>query len=415
MSSARPPAWIGPRGAAGLAVLGVVAGALCAVLPWPPVVVLAVCVALAAVAADAVLVARLPLIERHIPERLMLARPAALTYTVEHRGRTRLRFAIYESPAARVQIALGAARGAVASQARTSVAIAILPRERGRTTFAPAFAWIESPLGIVRRRVRVGAPVEARILPDLSALERGGDLARRARALEAGLRRMRRTGTGSEFESLRAYASGDAFRSIDWKASARRGRIMVTRYEVERSQQIVVALDAGRLMAARLGDRRKLDYAVSAALGIASVARRADDRVGLHAFAATTLATLAPRSDPAHAAALTSALGLIVLFTDLFDPVASSAVLGSLALLAPHHLVLVVLMNDAAIASARARMPQTVTDVYRAGVATQLANERDRAVRQLRERGIGVVDVPAAELSLALLDVYVDLKSRALL
>ena len=68
---------------------------------------------------------------------------------------------------------------------------------------------------------------------------------------------MRQRGIGSEFESLREYAPGDAFRTIDWKATARRGKVMVAQYDVERSQQIVVAVDAGRLMTARLGDRRK--------------------------------------------------------------------------------------------------------------------------------------------------------------
>ena len=106
---------------------------------------------------------------------------------------------------------------------------------------------------------------------------------------------------------------------------------------------------------------------------------------------------------------------LVVLFTDLFDPVASSAVLGAAQLLGPRHLVLVVLMNDAAIAGALRRIPQRARDAYRGAVAATLADERAHAVAALRERGILVVDVPAAELTLALLDAYVDIKNRGLL
>ena len=316
-----------------------------------------------------------------------------------------------------------------------------MPRERGRTQTGVGFAWFESPLGLVRRRLRVGTVDPLRVRPDLSAIERGGDLAQRTRLIDAGLRRVRRRGSGTEFESLREYTSGDPFRAIDWNATARRGKIMVAQYEVERSQQIVIALDAGRLMSPRLGDRRKLDYSVSAALAIASLARIAADRVGFHAFAGTTLASIAPGAGAQHAAALTEALSdleprfeesdyeraalelrrryrkrsLIVIFTDLFDPIASSAVLASLALLAPHHLVLVVLMNDAALTDAREREPANVQDVYRASVATALDAERARAVSLLRGRGIGVIDVPARELSIALLEAYVDVKTRALL
>jgi uncharacterized protein (DUF58 family) len=439
--NARPPAWIGPRGCAALGALGLAAGALATLVPWQAVAIAAAVVALAAFAADAVAIARAPEFTRSVPQRLSLARASAFAYTVTNRSPVALRFAIYEAPAERLEVAPAPARGSVPGGARAGVSIPVLPRERGRTTTGIAFAWFESPLGLIRRRVRFGAAVPIRIRPDLAALERGGDLARRARLIEAGLRRVRRRGSGSEFESLREYAAGDAFRAIDWKATARRGKVMVAQYEVERSQQIVVVLDAGRLMSARLGDRRKLDYAVSAGLAIAAIAQLAADRIGLHAFASTTLAVLAPRSGAQHGAALTDALcdiephfeesdyeraalelrrgyrkrSLIVLFTDLFDPVASAAVLGSLALLAPHHLVLVVLMNDAALEDAREREPQAVSDVYRAAVATTLAAERARAVALLRGRGIGVVDVPARDLTLALLDTYVDIKARSLL
>jgi uncharacterized protein (DUF58 family) len=439
--NAVPAAWIGPRGVVALAVLAVLAGCAATTIAWPVVVVAAAIVVLAALAADAAAIARAPEIERGPLPQLMLARPAAFTYTVVNRSPVGLRFAIAEAPLERVAIDPQPARGRVAAGGRTEVRIGVLPRERGRTTTGTAFAWFESPLGFVRRRIRVGRPESLRVRPDLSALERDADLARRSRLIDAGLRRVRRRGSGSEFESLREYAGGDPYRSIDWKATAHRGKVMVAQYEVERSQQIVIALDAGRLMTTRLGDRRKLDYAVSAGLALATLAQTAADRVGLHAFAGTTLAAVAPRAGAQHAAALNDALSeldprfeesdyeraalelrrryrkrsLIVVFTDLFDPIASGAVLASLALLVPHHLVLVVLMNDAAIGDARAREPVHAGDVYRASVATTLTFERERAVALLRARGVGVVDVPARDLTLALLDAYVDVKTRTLL
>lgn len=439
--NARPPAWVGPRGSAALGGLAVLAGAFALVVPWPVAALGATVVALAAFAADAAAIARSPTIERTVPEAVLLTRRCAFTYRVSNRAPVALRFAIYEAPVERLEVDVAPARGSVAASASITVTIGAVPRERGRTHAGIAFAWFESPLGLVRRRMRVGPEQPLRVRPDFSALERGADLAARSRLIEAGLRRVRRRGAGSEFESLREYTGGDPYRAIDWKATARRGKVMVAQYEVERSQQIALAIDAGRLMMPRLGDRRKLDYAVSAALGIASMARLAADRVGFYAFAGTTLASIAPRNGAQHAAALADALAdleprfeesdyeraaldlrrayrkrsLIVIFTDLFDPVASGAVLASLALLAPHHLVLVVLVNDAAIEDARDRQPATVQDAYRAAVATSLAAERARAVALLVARGIGVIDVPARELSIALLDAYVEVKTRSLL
>lgn len=438
---ARPSAWLGPRGIATAIVLSLLAGVLARFAPWP-VAVAAALVAFALLAlTDARASATAFGFRRIAPERYALARTDAFAYEIENRGDVALRFGIVESPVAKLAIASEGASAVVAPRSRVRVEIGFVPRERGRTVLGDSYAWFETLPGIVRHRARLEGMQAIRVLPDLTALENSGDLAVRARSIEAGLRRLRRRGAGTEFESLREYSAGDAFRDIDWKATARRGRVMVAQYEVERSQQVIVAIDAGRLMAARLGDRRKLDYAVSAAIGIAGLARRAADRVGVYAFASGTLATVPPATGPAATAAIVEALAdiepqldepdyeraalelrrmyrkrsLIVVFTDLFDPVASSSVLASLALLVRHHLVLVALMNDAALVDALAAEPRDVSTAYRAALATSLTAERERAVAALRSRGMLVVDVPARDLRLATLDAYLDIKTRGLL
>ena len=432
---------IAPRGIAALLGLAAAAYVLARVVPWPFALALALGAFGVLVAYDAALLRGAVEIVRSVSPRPALARGGLLTYEIANRAATARRVAVVEAPAERLAIELGEARADVPAGGRASVTLRFVPRERGRTALRSYHARILSGLGIVELRRSYPAPVALRVMPDLSALDRSGDLIARTKLLEAGLRRLRRRGPGGEFATLREYTPDDAFRSIDWKASARRGRPMVAQYEVERAQQIVVALDAGRLMSPRLGDRRKLDYAVSAALAIAAMARLAADRVGVVAFAAEVLARVAPGNGTQHAAQLTDLLSdleprfeeadyerafleigrtlhrrsLVVLFTDLFDPVASGAVLAAAKLLTARHLVLVVLMNDAAIAGALRRYPGDAGDAYRAAVAATLADERARAVAGLRARGVLVVDVPAAELTVALLDAYVEVKTRGLL
>jgi uncharacterized protein (DUF58 family) len=419
----------------------VLAYALAWVEPWPAAVAAGVAVLVVLVGFDLALL-RHPLeIVRAEPPRLALARRDAFSYDVRNRGSVARTVTLVEAPVARLAIEVAEVRTVVPARSHVGVQIGVVPRERGRTALRSYHARIRSPLGIVERRSTYAVPADLRVTPDLSALDRSGDLVARTKLLESGLRRLRRRGAGGEFSSLREYGPDDSFRAIDWKASARRGKAMVATYEVERAQQIVVAIDAGRLMTPRLGDRRKLDYAVSAGLAIAAMARLAADRVGVYAFAAEALAKVLPGTGTQHTARLTDALSdlepqfeesdyerafielgrslrrrsLIVLFTDLFDPVASSTVLAAAQLLVPRHLVLVVLMNDAAIASALRRTPRDASDAYRAAVAARLSEERARAVATLRDRGVLVVDVPAAELTVALLDAYVDVKTRGLL
>jgi len=432
---------IAPRGIAALLVLAVFAYALARFAPWPAALAAALAAFVALVAADAVLLRGEVEIVRIVPARLSLARRDVLTYELANRTSSERRVAIVEAPAERLAIDLAEAQAVLPPRTRARVTLGVLPRERGRTALRSYHARILSRLGIVELRRAFRAPVPLRVMPDLSALDRSGDIVARTKLIETGLRRLRRRGLGGEFASLREYTRDDPFRAIDWKATARRGKPMVAQYEVERAQQIVVAIDAGRLMTPRLGDRRKLDYAVSAALAIAAIARLAADRVGVVAFAANILARVVPGTGTQHSAQLTDLLSdleprfeeadyerafiemertlrrrsLVVLFTDLFDPIASSAVLGAAKLLTTRHLVLVVLMNDAAIAGALRRTPRDAQEAYRAAVAAKLAAERAHAVAALHERGVLVVDVPAAELTVALLDAYVDIKTRGLL
>jgi uncharacterized protein (DUF58 family) len=436
----RPPAWLGPRGIALAVAFSLLAGGLAQAVAWPLAAAIGLIAFAALAVADARSSARAFAFRRIAPERYALARADAFVYEIENRGGVALRFGIVEAPVAKLAIAVAGTTASVPPRSRVRVEIPFVPRERGRTALGASYAWFETLTGVVRHRVRLDGAQPIRVLPDMAARD-SDDLALRARSIEAGLRRLRRRGAGTEFESLREYGAGDAFRDIDWKATARRGRVMVAQYEVERSRQVIVALDAGRLMAARLGDRRKLDYAVSAAIGIAGLARRAGDRVGAYAFASGTLVALAPATGAAAANAIVEALSdiepqrdepdyeraalellrsykkrsLIVVFTDLFDPVASAAVLASLALLVRRHLVLVALMNDAALVDALAARPRDAATAYRAAIAVSLTAERERAVAALRARGMLVVDVPARELRLAMLDAYLDVKTRGLL
>jgi uncharacterized protein (DUF58 family) len=438
-----PAAWLSARGAWWLVTVGLVI-ALTSVVPqlvwlgW-----LAGAAYLALLLADAALGPRPAYLRltRKPAGFVALRHAAALHYVVENRSPVAIRMGILESPVETLTFERDVIDVAVAARTFVEVSSPFQACERGLAELSAIYCWVENRLGLLRRRFRVVAPESVRVFPDLSAIERYGRLARRRTLIEAGLRKLRLRGAGAEFESLREYSAGDAFRSVNWKATARRGRMMVEQYEVERSQNVLVLLDAGRLMTPRIGPQRKFDYALTAALSVAHIAQAASDNVGLTAFAATPVLAIAPRRGAGHVNALTRAAydlqprleepdyettfahikqryskrSLIVLFTDMFDPAASAAVLAGLATLVPRHLVICVLMNDAAIARALDAVPATAKDAYRTAVALALVAERERAVASLRARGIIVVDVPAPQLTVSLLDTYLDVKARGLL
>jgi len=438
-----PAVWLSARGVWVLLGLALLLALASVAGPMLYAFAAAGALALALVAADAAIgptsralrVARLPL------PLVALRRTATATYEVENRAGVGVRLGILETPVPILDFAAESVGGTVAPRSVASLELAFTPRERGPAHFGDLYVWVENRIGLLRRRYRVPAGADVRVFPDLSAVEEYGTLAKRSTLLDAGLRRLRLRGAGSEFESLREYQPGDAFRLIDWKATARRGRMMVSQYQAERSQNVIVALDCGRLMTPRIGPQRKFDYALTGALSVARVAQLAGDNIGLEAFAGKPLLSIAARRGAAHVSALAqsaydlqprmdepdyestfvalrrrySKRSLIVLFTDIFDPVTSASVLAGLGSLVPRHLAICVLMNDAAIGAALEETPATTASAYRTSVAMTLADERAKAIAVLRARGIIVVDVPAPQLTIALLDAYLDVKARGLL
>ena len=99
-----------------------------------------------------------------------------------------------------------------------------------------------------------------------------------------GIKRIRRVGNFTEFEQIKDYVAGDDFRTINWKASARRHELMVNVYQTERSQQVLCLIDKGRVMHAAFQGMSLLDYAINASLALSFVAMHKDDKAGIATF-----------------------------------------------------------------------------------------------------------------------------------
>ncbi len=380
-------------------------------------------------------------VERLDAQHFSMRVATALRYVVRNESNALCRIGLLETPVANLEILEDEVTGEVPPRSSVELERAVLPCRRGPAQLGAVYLWYENRIGLFRRRLRVDLSCGIRIYPDLSLVERYGKLHARNRLIEAGLRKMRLRGVGTELESLREWTDGDQFRAINWKASSRRGKLIVTHYDVERSQNVMLLLDCGRLMTARIESQRKLDYAITAALSVATIANLANDKIGFVAFANQIIAASAPRSGRRGLVAASQKLydleprfeesdyaraflylrshvqkrSLIILFTDMFDPVSAAAILLDITMLARRHFVVCVLMSDAAIEKALRAAPREPSDVYRGAVAATLAEERRSASAVLTRAGVRVIDVPASNLTVALIDAYLDVKGRGLL
>ncbi|MBA4159279.1 MAG: DUF58 domain-containing protein [Gemmatimonadetes bacterium] len=311
--------------------------------------------------------------------------------------------------------------------------------ERGTATAGDIHLRALGPLGLVWRQWREPCPQTVQIQPGLQDVRRHRLLAQRHRLRDAGLRAVRERGEGTAFESMRDYIPGDDPRRIDWKATARRATTTVRQFEAERSQNVLLAIDAGRLMTERIGGRERLDYALSAALLMADVASLQGDRVGAFVFAdriqqfipptrapLTRLADafarvegrLAEPDYPGAFAYLAKALrrrSLLVLFTDVIDARASAALLSHLNAAKRRHLPLVVTLRNTALEDTAELPAATEADVFRRGAAEELLQARAHALAAMQRAGVLVADARPRDAIPAVVNRYLEVKRRGLL
>jgi len=312
---------------------------------------------------------------------------------------------------------------------------------RGAYKFGPVDLQVSRRDGWWRRQVRLQHPHEVAVFPNVVAIKRMQLTLRRGLRVMAGLRRARPPGASTAFAGLRDYVRGDDIRRVSWTATARRDHPVVVEVEAERGQQVMIAIDCGRLMTAPAGELDKLDHAINAALMLAWVAQAYGDRVGLMTFDDRVTSFIKPERGSAQLRRITEELyavkpeyvepdfghafthlslrlgrrSMVVVLTDLQDPEASKELVAHCLRLAARHLVLVVAMSDPSVVNARQAPVTTSSRAYEWAAAEEFMASRRESFELLRRGGVLGLDVVAGNLSPALVERYLELKERALL
>ena len=313
------------------------------------------------------------------------------------------------------------------------------PVRRGDRTTGHVVVRSVGPLGLAARQASLAAPGSVRVLPEFRSRKHLPSKLARLRELE-GRTALHIRGQGTEFDSLREYVDGDDVRSIDWRATARRGQVVVRTWRPERDRRVLLVLDTSRTSAARVGDEPRLDAAMDAALLLAALASRAGDRVDLLAMDRRVRARVegASRSDllprlvtamaPLEAdlveADWTAIAGtvldraaqrsLVVLLTPLEAAAVEEGLLPVLPRLAQRHRVVVASVADPSVEAMAAGRGDAYV-VYGAAAAARSGLERAAVTAELGRLGVDVVDAPPEHLPPRLADRYLALKAAGLL
>ncbi|MDX6410504.1 MAG: hypothetical protein QOE91_20, partial [Gaiellaceae bacterium] len=302
-------------------------------------------------AADALVVRRRIEVERRVPPILARGVSAPLLLVPgPAAGRVRVR----QPAPPDLRIAVQEADGPLETT--------VVGRRRGRHTLPAAAARVTGPLGLGRWFQRPGEEATVLVYPNLPEARRLATAVRRGRFRLDG-RARGPLGLGTDFESVREYLPDDDIRQVNWRATQRLERPMSNQYRVERDRDVICLVDCGRLMAAPLTDRTRLDAAVDAAVAVAAVADAVADRVGAIAFDGELRRQVAPRRggarrvvqalfdvepvpvdsdyERAFAAVGDTKRAWVLVLTDLLEPTAALPLLDAVPMLARRHAVAV--------------------------------------------------------------------------
>ena len=313
------------------------------------------------------------------------------------------------------------------------------PVERGEYQFRAINAFVKSPIGFVVRRVCIDANQMVKTLPSYLSLRQFELLAHSNNLAEAGTKKIRKIGASLEFEQIKEYVTGDDIRSINWKATARKGgQLMINNYTDERSQQVYCIIDKGRVMKMPFEGMTLLDYAINATLILSKVALIKQDRAGLLTFAEDVGHFLPASRNASQMGNILEILynqqtnfressyeklyalirtritqrSLIILFTNFESLSGLQRQLPYIRSIARNHLVVVVFFENTELRQLTESPADNIESLYIKTIAEKFVYEKKLIVKELRQHGIFTILTAPQNLTVDTVNKYLELKAR---
>ena len=312
------------------------------------------------------------------------------------------------------------------------------PTERGEYHFGNIMLYAKTILGIAVRRNEIEAAMMVPVYPSYVQLRKYELLSQTTIQSEHGNKRMRKIGHSLEFEQIKEYVSGDDIRTINWRATARRSSLMVNNYTDEKSQQVFCLIDKGRLMKMPFADMSLLDYAINSTLVLSNVCLRTQDKVGLITFSNKMGTILAADGKPIQQENILQLLynettafqesdyemlymqirnrikqrSLLILFTNFESLSGLKRQLNYLRSIASHHLLLVIFFENTELRQLSSMNADSLEDVYVKTIAEKFDFEKRLIVKELLKHGILSILTAPENLTVNIINKYLELKAR---
>lgn len=375
---------------------------------------------------------------RELPERFSNGDPNLVTLSLKSYFPFHTRIKIIEELPEQFEIRNNSFNTPLDRMGSGQLRYTIRPNERGSYAFGFTQLFISTAIGLVSRRIASAEPEFVKVYPSFVQMRKYALLAQSAQQAEAGNRQLRKIGHSLEFEQIKEYVAGDDIRSVNWKATARKTGLMVNHYIDERSQQVYVLLDKGRLMKMPFKELTLLDYAINATLVLCNVCLHRQDKFGLISFSHTPGTVVAAQRNPVQLSRVLESLykqgtdfletdyeklylqvrtyikhrSLLVLFTQFESMGGMKRQLPYLRQLSKHHLLMVVFFENTELTELASTPVNDLEGIYNKTIAEKFVFEKKMIVKELQQQGILAVLTSPEKLTVQAVNKYLELKSK---
>ncbi len=315
------------------------------------------------------------------------------------------------------------------------------PVKRGEYHFGGLNVLINSPVSFLSRRYIFNQDAMVKVYPSFIEMRKFELMAISNRLTEIGVKRIRRVGHQMEFDQIRDYITGDDYRTINWKATARKGHLMVNQYQDEKSQQIFSLIDMGRNMQMPFEGMTLLDYAINTSLVISNIAMLKHDKAGLFSFSNQIHSMIPAARNGRHLQSIMEVLynqetdfkeqnlellyaqikrkihhrSLLMLYTNFESLSSARRQIPFLQSLAKSHLLVVVFFENTEVSKLTHNNARSIEDIYIKTIAEKFTFDKKLIVKELKQNGIQTILTTPGDLTVNMVNKYLEIKSRGIL
>ena len=330
--------------------------------------------------------------------------------------------------------------GILSSKKEIDLKYDLIPNERGIYKFGKTNVFVRSPLGFLERKIVLHTENQIKVYPSFLRLNQYSLQNFKAHINEIGQKKIRRIGHSMEFEQIKNYVSGDDFRTINWKSTAKHQKLMVNQYVDEKSQQVYCAIDKGRVMKMPFDGKTLLDYSINASLIFSNVVLQNHDRAGVFTFSNQLENLVKAEQRTSQLQKISETLygiqsnfmetdfgklynyirhkitqrGLILLFTNFESMDSLHRQLPYLLAINKSHLLVVVFFRNTELEDFLVSTDEK-TDLYEKTLVEKFIYEKQQIVLELNKHGIQTVLTRPEDLTVNTINKYLEIKSRGII